>query len=294
MKHFFVRYRFISYAFSIALVMVGIAAIAVWGLKFSIDFTGGSLMEVRSDKELVISDLRHQLEASGYQDATVQQTSPEGALIRTQTLTQEAHQKLLTDLSARFGKVDELRYDAIGPVIGNELRRLAIWGVTVTLILIGLFIAWAYRRVSGPVAGWKFGVLTVLTSFHDVFIAVGAFAIFGHFFGWEVGTTFIAAVLTILGYSINDTVVVFDRTRENLARHDGEFSDIVEMSVRQTLFRSIATSMTTILALVAIAVFGGETTRPFAVALIIGIAVGTYSSIFIASPILVDWQGKKR
>jgi preprotein translocase SecF subunit len=162
-------------------------------------------------------------------------------------------------------------------------------------VLIGLYISWAFRKVSEPVASWKYGLLTMFCAAHDVIIPLGVFAVIGHYWHWEVGTAFIAAMLTILGYSISDTVVVFDRTRENLSRHTGEpFDAIVEKSIQQTYVRSINTSVTVLLALTSILVFGGESTRPFALALLIGVLVGTYSSIFFASPALVEWEGLKR
>ena len=198
---------------------------------------------------------------------------------------------MVETLSTKFGQAEELRFDSIGPVIGKELQTGALYAVALTLLLIGLYIAWAFRKVSEPVASWKYGFLTIFAAFHDVIITIGVFSVLGHFMGWEVGTTFVAAILTILGYSINDTVVVFDRTRENLKLRIGEtFGDTVETSIRQTFTRSVFTSLTTLLALVAIFVFGGETTRSFAFALIVGITVGSYSSIFLASTLLVTWE----
>ncbi len=180
-------------------------------------------------------------------------------------------------------------------MIGNELRKSAFLGLVTTLVLIGLYISWAFRKVSEPIASWKYGLLTVLCAAHDVIIPLGVFAVLGHYYHWEVGTAFIAAMLTILGYSISDTVVVFDRTRENLTHHTGlPFEEIVEKSIQQTYVRSINTSVTVLFALTAILVFGGETTRPFSLALLIGVLVGTYSSIFFASPALVEWEMRRK
>ncbi|MDG1950152.1 MAG: protein translocase subunit SecF, partial [bacterium] len=148
---------------------------------------------------------------------------------------------------------------------------------------------------SEPVVSWKYGILTILAAFHDVIIVLGAFAVIGNIYGWEIGTAFVAAILTILGYSINDTVVVFDRTRENLSKRVGDtFEETVGISLKQTFMRSFNTSVTTLLALLAIFLFGGDSTRPFALALIIGIAVGTYSSLFLASPLLVEWNKRRK
>lgn len=212
-------------------------------------------------------------------------------IVRTQMQDEATHQSTLLKLAETFGAFTELRFDSIGPTVGNELRRSSLIGVGLTLLLIGLYISWAFRKVSDPIASWKYGLITVLCAAHDVIIPLGAFAVLGHFYHWEVGSGFVAAILTILGYSISDTVVVFDRTRENLSHHTGEaFPVVVEKSIRQTFVRSVNTSLTTLLALAAIFFFGGESTRPFALALIIGIAVGTYSSIFFASPALVAWE----
>lgn len=295
MKFAIVQNRKVWYALSSTLVVLSIISVFFPGLKFGIDFTGGSLTEIVLSDAVLASDLRTTLESSGYKDAVIQPTGDHGYLVRTSPLSEEEHQTLLSNIREAHGDLDELRFDSIGPVVGSELRRGAMIGVVLTLILIGLYVAWAYRKVSEPVASWKYGVLTIIAAFHDVVVTIGAFALLGYFFGWEIGTSFIAAVLTILGYSINDTVVIFDRTRENLLRHDrDDFSHTVELSIKQTLLRSLNTSLTTILALVAIFAFGGDSTRPFALALIIGITVGTYSSIFLASPLLVTWEIKRQ
>ncbi len=273
-----------------------IIVVTLLGLRFGIDFTGGSLLEVEFEAAPVVDEVRSTLASAGYTDVAVQTTGEHGVIIRTDSLSEDEHQTILTSLSEAHGEVEEMRFDSIGPVIGDELRRTALMGVALTLLLIGLYVAWAFRKVTEPVASWKYGALTIMTAFHDVIITVGAFSLLGYFFGWEIGTAFVAATLTILGYSINDTVVVFDRTRENLLRRAADtFEDTVEMSIKETLMRSLNTSVTTLLALAAIFLFGGDSTQPFALALIIGIAIGTYSSLFLASPALVEWElaGKK-
>ncbi|MBI4599138.1 protein translocase subunit SecF [Candidatus Uhrbacteria bacterium] len=284
--------RKLWFALSGALIAASLACTAIFGLNFGIDFTGGSLVEVRFENPPSVDALRQTLQDAGYGYVTVQTTQGTDALMRLEHLDEAGHQALLETLRTAHGSVDELRFDSIGPSIGAELRRNAVISVVLTLVLIGIYVAWAFRKVSEPVASWKYAVLTVLTAFHDVIIPVGVFAVLGRFFGWQVDTTFVAAVLTILGYSINDTIVVFDRTRENLTRpHHGEaFEETVERSIKETLTRSFNTGFAALLALAAISIWGGETTRPFALALIIGIAVGTYSSIFIASPLLVEFD----
>jgi preprotein translocase subunit SecF len=291
----FVGLRKVWFALSAVLIVGSILALAVFGLKFGVDFTGGSLLEVTFEGLApATAEITSALANVGFADGAVQQTDNNGAIIRLASLTEEQHQQALEALETAFGNVTEQRFDSIGPTVGSELRRASLTGVAITLLLIGLYISWAFRKVSEPVAAWKYGLLTVLCAAHDVIIPLGAFAVLGHFEHWEVGSAFVAAILTILGYSISDTVVVFDRTRENLLHHINEpFEVTVEKSIRQTFVRSINTSVTTLLALTAIFVFGGDSTRPFALALIIGILVGTYSSIFFASPALVEWEARR-
>ncbi len=294
MKINIVKNRKYWFVLSAALVLGSIIAVSTIGLRFGIDFTGGSLLEVELTEPFTVEEVRVSIDEAGYTDSALQLTGENGLLIRTKDLTETQHQEILTLLEEKHGELEEMRFDSIGPVIGNELRRTALYGVGLTLFLVALYVAWAFRKVSEPVASWKYGVLTITAAFHDVIITVGAFSLLGHFYGWEIGTAFVAAILTILGYSINDTVVVFDRTRENLIKRTGEhFDTTVNQSVEQTFTRSINTSITTLLALVAIFLFGGESTQPFALALIIGISVGTYSSLFLASPLLVQWEMKK-
>ncbi|NQV89192.1 MAG: protein translocase subunit SecF [Parcubacteria group bacterium] len=295
MKMAIVENRKYWFILSSVLVLGSILLVGGWGLKFGIDFTGGSLLEVQTADVIDIDQVRGDMEGLGYTSLAIQSSDDNVLIIRTKDLSEEEHQGLLGALSGVMGEIDELRFDSIGPVIGDELRRTATIGVIVTLLLIGLYVAWAFRKVTEPIASWKYGALTILAAFHDVIITVGAFALLGHFYGWEIGTSFVAATLTILGYSINDTVVVFDRTRENLLKRAADtFEETVELSIRQTFMRSLNTSVTTLLALAAIYLFGGDSTRPFALALIIGIGVGTYSSLFLASPLLVQWELRKK
>ena len=187
--------------------------------------------------------------------------------------------------------IEEKRFDSIGPVIGNELRSTAVLAIVIAIISIVLYIAWAFRKVSRPVSSFKYGIIATIALFHDVIITLGIFSVLGHLYNVEIGIPFVAALLAILGYSVNDTIVVFDRTRENLLRaRDDDFEKTVNKSINETLVRSINTSFTTLLVLFTLLLFGGETIKYFIVALIVGIAAGTYSSLFIASPLLVTWQ----
>jgi len=295
MKLNIVKHRKIWYAFSTVLVLASLFALVGFGLKPGIDFTGGTLLEVSIESKPVHAKIQEVLVASGHDEAVVQ-VSNESVLVRTEPITEEQHQKLLASFESAFGKTTELRFDSIGPVIGNELRRNALIGVAVSLLLIGAYISWAFRGAGDFISSKKIALLTVIKTAHDVFISIGAYAILGYFFGYEMDTAFVAASLTILGYSINDGVVVLDRTRENLKnRISPHLTEVVDKAIEQTLARSINTSVTVFLALLAVYLFGGVTTRPFALLLLIGVAVGTYSSVFIASPALVTLEkwGKK-
>ncbi|HBR80912.1 MAG: Protein translocase subunit SecF [Candidatus Uhrbacteria bacterium GW2011_GWE2_45_35] len=296
MKFSIVKHRRVWYSISTLLVGLSIAAITVFGFNFGIDFTGGSLMEVGSEAGLSLDNIRSSLSDIGYTHAVVQPSGDSNFLIRLESLDEEAHQTVLSVLRQNDENLQELRFDSFGPSIGSELRRKTITGVIIVLILIAAYVAFVFRKVSEPVVSWKYGVLTILAGFHDVIVPLGLFSVLGYFFGWQIDTAFVAAALTILGYSINDTIVVFDRTRENLSRYSGgdTFEEVVDSSIRQTIARSLYTTLTTMLALVAIFFFGGDSTRPFALALLVGIGTGAYSSIFIASPLLVTWEKFRR
>lgn len=296
MKFSIVKARHIWFLLSGVLILGSVFGLGAYGLKQGIDFTGGSIMAVRFE----------QRPASADADAAIRKVLPDiGALviqpagesdlqIRAKTLNQEEHNQVLQALTTTFGTSTELRFDAIGPVIGKELREKSAKGMVVTLVIILAYIAWAFRKVSGSVKSWQYGLVTILAAFHDIIVPMGVFAYLGHFRGVEIGTPFVAAILTILGYSITDTIVILDRVRENLAVKEGTFADIVDMSINQSLLRSLNTSFTTLLALIAIYLFGGSSLHDFTLTLIIGIAVGTYSSICIAAPLLVAIDKFKR
>ncbi len=276
-----------------SLVVASIVAVSLWGLKFGIDFTGGSLLELSFKNRPATVDLASDLANFGAEEVSIQPVGGEGMLLRFKTVDETKHQEILKHLSEKFGEVEEKRFESIGPTIGKELRTKAIYSMIIVLACIIAYIAWAFRKVSKPVASWKYGMIAVLALLHDVGIPIGLFAILGHFAGVEVNSAFVAAILTILGYSVNDTIVVFDRVRENLIRAGGDyenFDKIVNESVNQTFARSINTTLTTLLALVAVFFWGGESVKYFALALIVGIGLGAYSSIFIASPALVLWE----
>ncbi|MBI2055030.1 MAG: protein translocase subunit SecF [Candidatus Sungbacteria bacterium] len=291
---FLIKHRKLTYIISGTLVLLSILFVSWWGLKLGIDFTGGSFMEVEyQNTRPPMDEVKMNIENAGIPHAAVQPTGERGFFIRTGHLTEDQHQVLLNAMRGDDkNEVLEKRFDAIGPTIGQELKRKSVWAIGLVILLIVLYIAWAFRKVSEPVASWKYGVATIIALVHDVMIPVGIFSILGHFYGVEVDTLFVTALLTILGFSVHDTIVVFDRIRENLknSRSKSDFEMIVGSSISQTIVRSVNTSFTVLLVMLAIYFFGGSSISIFALTLIIGIFFGTYSSICLASPILVTWQ----
>ncbi len=395
-----VQKRKVWFAFSAVLVSASLIAFLSWGLKFGIDFTGGTLMEFSfKDKTLNSQEIKDALADLDLGEISVQFSGENDVLLRFKDVNEDTHQKILTaldsaisgedesnnkskageieegnleeneeenseennseegieeskpfsgfikkalaaddetasdtegtedsgikvttdsgeeinvdaenidlsdieseeiDLGAMAGtgkendSIKEKRFNSIGPVIGNELKESSIWAIVIALVAIVLYIGFAFRKVSFPVSSFKYGIIATIALFHDIIITLGVFSILGHFYGIEIGIPFVAAILAILGYSVNDTIVVFDRTRENLLKSGiDDFEKVVNKSVNETLIRSINTSFTTLIVLLVLYLFGGDTIKYFVVALMVGITAGTYSSIFIASPLLVTWQ----
>lgn len=279
------------YWLSASLTIASVALIALWGFNFGIDFKGGTLMEVRFaiDPAPQVSDIAERLAPIGLKSLTIQPTDDRGVLLRYLASDETANEQVLSALQAADPGIVQLRTDFIGGSVSDQIRKNAILGIAFAIIGIALYIAWAFRRVSGIVTSWEYGLGAVIALAHDIVIVLGLFAILGRYFGVEIGVPFIAALLTILGYSVNDTIVVYDRVRENLLRshHKEDFEITVNRSLNETLGRSINTSLTVLITLLAIVVFGGESIRYFGVALFAGVAFGTYSSIYIASALLV-------
>jgi preprotein translocase subunit SecF len=284
------------------LIATSIVALSMWGLRLGIDFTGGSLLEIQYNTDRPsVTKIEEALQSNNLKSLTVQPVNEKGMILRFQDTSEETHQAVLTKLRelspiSENNQVnfEELRFESVGPSIGQELQRKAIYATLLVLLSISLYIAWAFRKVSRPVTSWKYGMATIISLFHDVIIVLGFFAYLGHFHGVEINTSFIAAVLTVLGFSVHDTIVVFDRLRENLPRSNDDFAGTVNTSVNQTLRRSINTSVTVLLVLLSTTVLGGSSIHYFSLALLIGIFFGTYSSIFLASPLLVIWQQMKQ
>lgn len=249
-------------------------------------------MEVEyRDARPEISGLQKKVNELNLGNVLLQPVEDTGLIVRLKDIDQEEHQKLLNALTDPKTQLEEKRFDSIGPVIGKELRQKSWIAVSIVILMIILYIALAFRKVSRPVSSWKYGVAAVLALIHDVSIPSGLFAVLGHFKGVEIDILFITALLTTLGFSVHDTIVVFDRIRENLKKQIGlSFDDTVEASIRQTITRSIITSTTVIFVLVALLIFGPASTKYFSLTLIVGIIFGTYSSICLASPLLVTWH----
>ena len=242
------------------------------------------------------ADLGEQLK-SDFGPVSVTPLGDKSLMLRLKELSVPDHTKLINKVNSSFGgegdsqqEIREERFTSIGPTIGAELRQKAIWAIGAVLAAIVCYIAWAFRRVSKPVTSWQYGLTAIIALCHDVFIPIGIFTIMGHFWNIEIDTLFITAILTVLGFSVHDTIVVFDRIRENLLKSNDLFPAVINRSVNETIARSINTSLTTLIVLTMTLVFGGASIRYFVLTLIIGIIFGTYSSIFIASPLLVTWQ----
>ena len=285
-----------------AIVMVGsIIIIAIFGLKPGIDFTGGSLMELsfssnRPENTQVNKVLTEKLKLT---NSVLQKSEDKSLIIRTKFLDENEHQKMLSAIKTEFetdkNKIIESRFETIGAVVSKQLRSRSIYAVIFVILGIVSFVAYAFRKVSRPVASWKYGILAIVALFHDVLLVLAVFSLLGRLLGVEVNIAIVVALLTVLGYSVNDTIVVYDRIRENILRTRWEnFGDVVNKGLNQSLMRSINTTITTLIPLLILFFVGGSTIHYFSLALIIGIASGAYSSIFIASPLLVMVEKRRK
>ncbi|HMB17576.1 MAG TPA: protein translocase subunit SecF [Candidatus Paceibacterota bacterium] len=283
---------FISIA--IVLVITSWVLVGVFGLKPGIDLAGGTEWRVNfsENQELTTKEVQSTLISEYDVEASVKSVSTGDMIIRLPDMDEKEHQGYKKFLEDKFGEIEEKSFSSVGPVIGRELREKAIWAIIGVLIGITLFVAWAFRKVSRPINSWKYGVTALLALVHDVSIPVGMFAVLGAILGIEVGTTFIVALLVVLGFSVNDTIVVMDRIRENLLVNKGKKIDLKEIindSINETIVRSINTSLTLVIVLVSLLVFGPESLFYFILTILVGTIFGTYSSIFVASPLLYIW-----
>jgi len=272
------------------ILAAGIASLAIFGLRLGIDFKGGTLDTLQFNKAPDFAKVQQVVNAD-VQGAQIQQAGNNGINIKTKPLEKPDHDKLLADLKSKVGDFTETSYTSIGPVIGKELKTKAVYELLLVSLGIVLYIAYAFRKVTRPITSWKFGWSAIVALLHDLFVVAGIFSLLGHFAGVEVDSLFVTALLTVLGFSVHDTIVVFDRIRENLRTEAGQpLEFIINHSINQTVVRSLNTSLTVLFVLLALILFGGATIKFFVLALFIGIIAGTYSSIFIASPILFLWQ----
>lgn len=287
------NYSKFFFVLSAALAVLGLVALIVFGLKLGIDFKGGTVTELKFQQSVSPEQVRTVLEEQGL-NAQVQATDQNGIMIRSGVSDPNENRKYEDAIRSKLGDFTELRYESIGPVVGEQLSRQALYQLLLISVGIILYIAYAFRKVTRPVSSWQFGIAAVVALLHDLVIVLGVFAVLGKFADVEIDSMFVTALLTVLGFSVHDTIIVFDRIRENLRIYAGQSMEfVVNHSVSQTITRSLNTSLTVLLVLLALLLFGGETIRFFVLALFIGIVAGTYSSIFVASPILSYWQKRR-
>ncbi len=282
------------FAFSGIILVFGIGSLAIFGLRQGIDFKGGTVTELEFNQSFDQEKVKAVLDSNNIQGYQLQATGSNGLIIKTENIEKEQHDKLALEIQTQVGEYQEKRFDSIGPTVGDELKKKALYQLLIVSIGIVAYIAYAFRKVSRPITPWQFGIAAIIALVHDLLIVLGIFSLLGHFYGIEIDSLFVTAMLTVLGFSVHDTIIVFDRIRENLKVYAGQSTEfIVNHSISQTLVRSLNTSLTVLFVLLAMLLFGGETIKYFVLALLVGIAAGTYSSIFVASPILVLWQNIK-
>jgi len=287
----FVRYKNIFLIFSGILIFLSIGSIALFGLQLGIEFTGGSILKVEyQDGRPSNQEIRDQLSGLPVGSVSVQSLGEKGVIIRMKDISEDLHQKVTKALGTQ---AQELKFSSIGPVIGKELREKALIVAGLAFAVIILYITFAFRRIVRPVKSWQWSFTALVALLHDILIPLGVLALLGKVQGAQITIPVVVALLTVVGYSVNDTVVVFDRIRENLAKKIGiDFPDTINKSLQQTLTRSANTSLTTLIVVGAIFLFGGETLRYFSLTMIVGIVAGTYSSLFVAPILLAKWAGR--
>lgn len=283
----------IYFLISLLVIIPGIISLLLWGLRLSIDFTGGSrstLLFPKTVNQITVDRVKNVFKMENVEIATLRQNNAR-LIIQTKPLNEKQNGKVLEKLKSNFKGIIQEEFETVGPTIGQETTINAIKTIFFASILIVIYIAYSFRKVPKPASSWRFGVCAIIALVHDAVVLLGLFSLLGHFANVEVDSLFVTAVLTVIGFSVHDTIVVFDRIRENLRRIAGvSFGQIVNDSILQTLVRSLNTSLTAILVLLTLLLFGGESIRWFVVALLIGIISGTYSSIFNAAPMLVAWD----
>ena len=283
------RFRF--FLISGIIILICVISLGVFGLAAGIEFSSGSQLTLAFDEEVDIAELRQELNNLGYDNAIVQSTGGGDFLIRTAVLSSEERTQLENDLEYRFGLLDIVDSVIVDPVTARQTANIAAIAVAVAAVGIMLYVTWAFRRMPKPL---RYGACAIIALLHDALVAVGIFSIIGGIFQWEVNLMFITGILAVIGYSVNNTVVVFDRIRENLLKHmELDFEKVVNDSLAKSLTRSINTSLTTLIVVLALLLFIGSTIQNFAVVLLIGILAGTFSSLFIAPSLLVVWEKRE-
>ncbi len=286
----FLKYTKVYYIFSGVLILASLVSLLIFGLRFGIDFLGGSILEVDFENRPENPVIQEKLKDLNLGEIIIQPTGTRGVILRMKEIDVNTHQQIISRLE-EISKIEEKRFESLGPVIGRELRQKTITLIIVSLAALLIYIAVTFRKISRPLSSWQYGVISIIALFFDVLIPIGVLAALGEFYNVQFNIPIITALLTLLGYTINDKVIVFDRVRENLLRtKEGDFRTCVNQGLNQVLARSISTGFCTLLVLLAIFFFGGETLKYFSLTLIIGIIVGTYSSLFLASPLLVSWS----
>ena len=280
------------FALSALIIIPGVISLLVFHLRLGIDFTGGALLRYSFSQPVQSADIQQVYASVGIPDVEVQTTIPtqgqQSAIIRAPNLNITQIETAENALKAKYGSVTRDSADTVGPLIGQQTTRNAVFAVLAASVIILLYIWWAFRRLDKP---YRYGTCAIIALLHDVLVVVGLWSIFGEVFGFEVDALFVTGVLTVVGFSVHDTVVVFDRIRENLIKRAGAtFETTVNNSLVQTLARSLNTSLTVLMTLTALLIYGGASIRIFVLTLLIGITSGTYSSIFNASPLLVVWE----
>lgn len=276
-------------------IIVSVVVLSLWGLNTSIDFRGGSLLELSIEPKVKVGEIKKSLSDINLKNLDITPSEENNYILRTAEINEEEKDRILDKLNEKFSnsEIIENRFETIGPTVSRDLTQKAIWAILIASLAIIVYVTWSFRNIPKPASSFKFGITAIITLLHDAMIVIGVFVILGRFWNIEIDSLFITAVLTVIGYSVNDTIVVFDRIRENLIkRSEIDFKTIANTAVVETLSRSLNTGLTTLIVLFALFLLGGATIKYFMLALIIGIISGTYSSIFVAAPILVLWHRK--
>ena len=292
----FIKFKKIFFGVSLVLIIGALILLIKLPPKVGIDFSGGSLLEIKTSSSLDKNEIKKIFSELKINEVEISQTKKNHYLLRFETVDEKKHQEILSKLKEKFPGLSQEKFESIGPSIGMEIRRKSFFAGILAIILIALYVAFAFRKVSRMISSWKYGTIVILTLFHDVLITLGFYTLYSHFFGGVFDTKIVVALLTIMGYSVNDTIVVFDRVRENLRKMFGQrnFEEILNLSIVQVLPRSLNTSLTTLFAVLALAILGPKSIFPFAIVVICGIIIGTYSSICIATPSLTFFKKRNK